>query len=244
MSHAAVQTRHLPLLPRPAAPRFACALLAVLLMTTALAAPAVATAPLSPQKMVATEQPAVPADHPDVKAAEDYLNALKTLKARFIQTDNNGGRLTGVFTLKRPGRMRFQYDAPMTDFIVADGTFVHYYDGQMKQQSSAPIGRTLANFFLRADIGFTKDLRIEKVQRDAGQRLHITLTQEKDPLSGAITLVFNSHDKGGLSLAGWRVLDPQNLTTDIALEEIETGIRLENDQFHYYDPKHQKPRYN
>lgn len=231
-------------IPPYAARHFAFALFAALLVTTAIPSGAAATAPLSPQKMAAAEKTAVPADHPDVKTAEEYLNALKTLKARFVQTDNNGGRLTGTFTLKRPGRMRFQYDAPMTDFIVADGMFVHYYDGQMKQQSSAPIGRTLANFFLRADIGFTKDLRIEDVRRDAGQRLHITLTQEKDPLSGAITLIFNSNDKGALSLAGWRVLDPQNMTTDIALEEVETGIRLENDQFHYYDPQHKKPRYN
>lgn len=184
------------------------------------------------------------ADAPEVKKAEAYLNNLRTLKARFVQTDNSGRRMTGDFLLKRPGRMRFQYDPPATDFIVADGIFVHYYDGQMKQQSSAPIGQSLANFFLRAEIGFTKDLRIETIGRDASGRMTITVTQAKDPLSGAITIIFNESDKGDLSLAGWRVLDPQGLTTDVALEQAQEGIKLPNDQFHYYDPKQGKPRYN
>ncbi|MDP2205182.1 MAG: outer membrane lipoprotein carrier protein LolA [Alphaproteobacteria bacterium] len=223
----------------PAAPRLALLFTAFLLAGTA-ATPAAVFA----QATAVAEKPATMADMPEVKNAETYLNALRTMKARFVQTDNNGQRLTGEFLLKRPGRMRFEYDPPMKDFIVADGTFVHYYDAQMKQQSSAPIGRSLANFFLRADIGFTKDLRIEAVQRDDSKRLHITLTQAKDPLAGSITLIFTESTAGALALSGWRVLDPQGLTTDITLEDAQAGIRLGNDLFHYYDPKLKGPRYN
>ena len=223
----------------PAAPRLAVLFTALLLAgTVAMPASLFANAPAAAQK------PANMADLPEVKNAETYLNALRTMKARFVQTDNHGQRLTGEFLLKRPGRMRFEYDPPMTDFIVADGTFVHYYDGKMKQQSSAPIGRSLANFFLRGDIGFTKDLQIEDVRRDDAKHLHITLTQAKDPLAGSITLIFSEGTGGTLALAGWRVLDPQGLTTDILLENAQAGIRLGNDQFHYYDPQRTKPRYN
>lgn len=229
-------------------PRFAPAAtprLAMLFTALMLAGTVATPAALFANTPAAAEKPANMADLPEVKSAEAYLNALRTLKARFVQVDSSGQRLTGDFLLKRPGRMRFEYDPPMTDFIVADGTFVHYYDGQMKQQSSAPIGRSLANFFLRSDIGFTKDLRIEDVRRDDAKRLHITLTQAKDPLAGSITLIFSEGgDDGALSLAGWRVLDPQGLTTDISLENAQAGIRLGNDRFHYYDPKLGQPRYN
>jgi outer membrane lipoprotein-sorting protein len=231
---------------KPASARLA-ALAAVFFLT---AAPAVQTKAAAPAVQTKTAAPAAQtkasrlADLPDVRNAEAYLDSLRTLKARFVQTDNNGQRLSGEFLLKRPGRMRFQYDPPMTDFIVADGTFVHYYDGQMKQQSSAPIGRTLANFFLRAEIGFGTDLRIEDARRDANRRLSITLTQAKDPLAGSITLFFDDVGANSLVLAGWRVLDPQGLTTDIRLENAVAGIKLGNDLFHYYDPKLSKPRYN
>lgn len=184
------------------------------------------------------------ATSPEVKKIEAYLNDLKTLKARFVQTDNNGKRMTGNFLLKRPGRMRFEYDPPATDFIVADGIFVHYYDGQMKQQSSAPIGQSLANFFLRENIRFDRDLRIENVGRDTAHRLNVTLTQAKDPLAGSITLSFYETDGGDLSFAGWRVFDPQGMTTDIALEQVVSGIKLDNEQFHYYNPQQKTPKYN
>ena len=226
-------------LPRPAAPGSLALGFATLLM---LGAAPMATLPA--QAQTAAEKPASLADMPDVKKAEAYLNSLRTLKARFTQTDNSGKRLSGEFLLKRPGRMRFQYDPLMTDFIVADGTFVHYYDGQMKQQSSAPIGRSLANFFLRGDIGFSKDLRIEDARRDDSGKLAITLTQAKDPLAGSITLLFHVTDKEELSLAGWHVLDPQGVTTDVTLENPQSGIKLDNDVFHYYDPQQKKPRYN
>lgn len=234
----------MPAFPRPAR-RAALlglatlSLVAVLMTgTTPLAAePAAPTAAAAPKSAPLAEMP-------EVKKAEAYLNGLRTLKARFTQTDSSGKKLSGDFLLKRPGRMRFQYDPPMTDFIVADGTFVYYYDGQMKQQSSAPIGRSLANFFLRSDIGFTKDLRIESVQRDEAGKLAITLTQEKDPLAGSITLLFHVAADGALMLAGWHVLDPQGLTTDVTLENPQSGIKLDNDMFHYYDPQQKKPRYN
>lgn len=213
------------------------------LLALSAAAPAAATNNTATPKAGAEAAKAV-AELPEVKKAEAYLKSLRTLKARFVQTDNNGNRLAGDFLLKRPGRMRFEYDAPVRDFIVADGTFVHYYDGQMKQQSSAPIGRTLANFFLRGDIGFTRDLRVEDVRRDPEGRLNITITQAKDPLAGSITLAFHESDAGSLSLAGWRVFDPQGMTTDIRLENAQSGISLGNDLFHYYDPEQRKPRYN
>lgn len=182
----------------------------------------------------------------DVQAAEDYLNGLRTLKARFVQTDNEGHQLAGTFLLKRPGRMRFEYDTPIKDFIVADGTFVHYYDAKMKQQSSAPISRTLANFFLQKDITLSGDIFVDEIRREKDDSLLIlTLSQKKDPLAGNLSLAFARDPKSGaLSLLKWRVIDPQGLITETALFNTETGISLKNDQFHYYDPERTKPQYN
>ncbi|MGH6782570.1 MAG: outer membrane lipoprotein carrier protein LolA, partial [Sphingomonadaceae bacterium] len=38
-----------------------------------------------------------------------HLKAVNTMTAAFAQTDRNGKTLTGTLTLKRPGRIRFQY---------------------------------------------------------------------------------------------------------------------------------------
>lgn len=207
-----------------------------------LAAPALAAKP-----QAAAQPSSLTAEaRADVQAAEDYLNSLRTLKARFVQTDNGGHQSAGNFLLKRPGRMRFEYDKPVNDFIVADGTFVHYYDARMQQQSSAPISRTLANFFLQKDIKISGDIAVDDVRRENdGHLLVITVSQAKDPLSGNLSIAFDRDPKtGALSLSRWRVVDPQGLITEITLADVKTGISLDNGLFHYYDPQRTKPRYN
>ena len=39
------------------------------------------------------------------------LRGITTLRADFMQTDSNGGRVAGVLSMKRPGKLRFQYAA-------------------------------------------------------------------------------------------------------------------------------------
>ncbi len=177
---------------------------------------------------------------PAVKEAEAYLNGIKTLKARFLQTSSGGQRVAGDFYLKRPGKMRFQYDPPLTDFIVADGVFIYYYDGQLKQQSSALISKSLADFFLRKQLTLTGDLRVSGVRRRGGL-LHITLSQVKDPLGGTLTLIFSEKP---MQLKKWTIIDPEGALTEVDLFEVETGITLDSELFKYYDPSRKKSRYN
>jgi outer membrane lipoprotein-sorting protein len=182
-----------------------------------------------------------PATLPEVKVVEDYLNGLSTLKARFVQTTNDGKSATGFFMLKRPGKMRFQYDPPVTDFIVADGTLIYYYDGKMKEQSSAPISKSLADFFLRKNLKLAGDIKVSGVKRDRDMLL-VTLVEARDPLSGSMTLVLQ--EKPELVLKRWRIVDTQGGVTEVELKEPVAGIKLDNDYFRYYNPSRTQPKYN
>ena len=72
--------------------------------------------------------------NPDVQAVQKYLNSLNTMWAKFIQTSPDGDSVSGTFYLNRPGRLRFEYDAPVDDFVVADGNFIYFYDAAVKEQ--------------------------------------------------------------------------------------------------------------
>lgn len=224
-------------------------------------APASAAAAIEPAPVVATPPapvaaatPAKPAvrtikmapgmqlkDLPEVKAVQDYLQNLKTLKARFIQTSNDGRQVAGDFMLKRPGRMRFEYDHPIKDFIVADGLMIYYYDGEMKEQKNTLISQSLADFFLRENVRFSGDVKISDVKRADGL-LMITLVQTKDPLAGS--LILGISEKPSIQLKKWRVVDAQGMTTEVELFDAASGIALDNSKFHYYDPDHKKQRFN
>ena len=171
---------------------------------------------------------------PEVQKAENYLRNLKTAKARFIQTTSNGPELTGDFYLSRPGRLRFEYDDPLDDYIVADGTFIYFYDGDIKEQSNAPIGQTLADFILRPNIRLTnEDLNIQRIMH-VGDMVQITIAQSHDPDSGTITLGF---EKEPYRLKKWRVVDGAGGITEVELFDLKTGMDLPNSLFVYRDPK-------
>jgi chaperone LolA len=174
-----------------------------------------------------------------VGQVEAYLAGIKTLKARFVQTDNEGKQLEGTFYLKRPGRMRIEYDPPVEDFIVADGLLVYYYDSEMKQQSNTPISNSLANFFLRKNLSLSGDISVSDVKRE-GDMISLTLTQAKNPLAGSLTLMLSQNP---MQLRQWTVVDAQGLVTQVTLKEAETGIGLKSDLFHYVDPARQAPAY-
>ncbi len=176
----------------------------------------------------------------EISAIENYLNGIHTMKARFLQTANDGKSTTGDFYMKRPGRLRFEYDKPVTDLIVADGLQIHYYDGQMKQASAAPISKSLADFFLRKNLRLSGDVRVSDLRRDNGL-LFMTVVEAKDGLAGSLTLGFSENP---LQLKKWRVVDGQGQVTEVELLEAQTGIDIDSELFHYYDPEAKNPRYN
>jgi outer membrane lipoprotein-sorting protein len=190
--------------------------------------------------LLATPATAARDDAALLQQVQDYLSSITTLQARFVQTSQDGLRATGNFLLKRPGRMRFEYDKPITDFIVADGSLIYYYDGQMKQQTSGPISKSLADFFLRRNLNLSGDIRVADIRRKGGD-VYLRLVQAKDPLSGSLTLVLNEKP---MMLKKWRVLDSQGLVTEVELFDTVMGIRLSNELFRYYDPKRRGPQYN
>ncbi len=50
------------------------------------------------------------------------------------------------------------------DYIVADGLLMHYRDDAIKNYSNAPIGSTLADFFLAKKIKMSGDLKVTSVK--------------------------------------------------------------------------------
>lgn len=177
----------------------------------------------------------------DIQAVQNYLQSLDTAKARFVQTTHGGTQLVGTFYLDRPGKLRFQYDPPLEDFVVADGVLIYYYDGDLKSQSNALIGSTLADFFLRSKIDLTdEDLKVTEIKR-AGGLMHMTLVQAEEPEAGSLTLGFKENP---LSLKKWRVVDAQELITEVELFYLESGLELDSYLFVYADPKPEETQYN
>lgn len=177
---------------------------------------------------------------PAVTRALEYLDKLDTIKADFIQTTPEGRELTGTFYLDRPGQLRFEYDNPVEDFIVADGTFIYFYDAELGQQSNAPIGSTMADYILREDPGLDDEVMVSNVDKSRDM-VKITLKRRNKSQRGKITLGFA---RNPYRLKQWRVVDSRGAVTDTRLKAIKSGLALDPDLFVYRNPRRDKPAYN
>lgn len=172
----------------------------------------------------------------NIKIAEDYLAKLRSARARFVQTTHDGTQLVGTFYLQRPGKLKFEYDPPIEDFVVADGFFIYFYDSQLGEQTNAPIGQTLADFILRDNLKLRDDLTVRDIKQGGGL-FQIEVVQTSDPDAGSLTLGFSQDP---IELKKWRIVDAQGLITEVELFYLKTGVTFEKDLFVYKDPKKKK----
>ena len=97
--------------------------------------------------------------------AAEALEGIDTLKARFVQTAPSGSVSSGEVYLDRPGRLRFDYDAPSAQEIVATGGLVYVHDADLETTDSYPVSKTPLRFLLskRSDTGSLSSGRSPRV---------------------------------------------------------------------------------
>lgn len=168
-----------------------------------------------------------------VTRAERYLNSKKSFSARFMQGMDNGQVMTGTLLISRPGKMNLTYDPPSKDFIIADGSFVYLWDGELSQHTTLPLGGSLAGLILQNDIRLSGDVEVLSTKQSAGQ-LEITLQYRKDPEQGTLTLLFEVQP---LQFRGWRVRDAQNQETTVTLQNVQENVALAAQSFVFTPPQ-------
>ena len=167
-----------------------------------------------------------------VDQIEAYLRNLGTVQADFIQNTEDGETARGIFYLNRPGKMRFAYQEPANSFLVADGTFVYFWDAPQKQVSQTTIGSTLAEFLLREDLRLSGDVTVTDIT-PIDDQIQVSLQLTKEPALGNMTLRFQ---KKPLLILGWRVVDGQGVVSDVSLTNLQTGIKLDKKLFYFARP--------
>jgi len=168
-----------------------------------------------------------------VARIEKYLNELKSVAAGFLQVNDAGEMRHGRIAIQRPGKMRVDYDPPSKDFIVADGSFVNMWDDELGNQSSIPVGSSIAEFILRDPIKLSGDVTVTRFVRFPA-KLEVSVVSTKDPGDGELTLIFE--DKP-LQLRQWRIIDPQGRMTGVSLEAPREGATFPPGTFTFVSPK-------
>ena len=161
-------------------------------------------------------------DKVDIKRVEGYLNAMTSVKASFQQYTDSEGLAFGRIYLRRPGRLRVEYDPPSEILLVADGTLLSYYDGELKHLEQVPLKLSPMWFLLRENVTLGGDVTVTQFQR-APNALQIGIVQSDEPDAGSVVLEFG--DKP-LELRQWTLTDSAGTQVRVGLYDSEFGVPL------------------
>ena len=157
-----------------------------------------------------------------------YFNSFRTAVADFVQINTDGTQSTGRLYIRRPGRVRFEYDPPVEVLVIADGSTVGIIDGK---SNTGPEGYPLHRTPLKIILARTVDLGRERmvIGHDGGDGTTTVRAQDPDnPEYGSIDLVFSNDP---VALRRWVIHDDTGGSTTIILGKLETGVRIAASQF-------------
>jgi len=175
-------------------------------------------------------------DRAAIARAEAYLNSVTTLQARFVQLDASGEAATGRLQVKRPGRMRFDYDPPTPILLVSRGTELVYYDRDLKTATRLDWEDTPAWFLLadRVSLAPGGPYRVVDVHRAPGV-LVFTAVDADAPEDGRIVVSFADR-AGTLKLAGWVAVDALGQPTRVTLFNLAANQPVDDKAFVFDEP--------
>ena len=157
-----------------------------------------------------------------------YLSSLQTLVGNFVQVGPDGSKTKGEFYIQKPGKLRFEYEAPSPIAIVADGSSLAVRDTKLATQDIYPLSQTPLRFLLSDRIDLLKDTNVVSVTADD---VYISVTiEEKQALIGTSRLMLMVGVKDG-QLKQWTVTDPQGYDTTVALYNLDPTQKLDPSMF-------------
>ena len=172
----------------------------------------------------------------ELSQVQQHLRSVESMTAAFSQTDRTGKVLTGTLTLKKPGKIRFQYEKGVPILIVSDGKSLWFLDYSVGQKQRWPIGGSPLAVLLDPSRDIGKVAAI--VQTDNPRIVAVDVVDPKHPEYGRISMVFarNPAAPGGLMLQGWVALDSQNNRTTIRLSNQRFNANIGDGMFQWRDP--------
>ncbi|WP_306113226.1 MULTISPECIES: outer membrane lipoprotein carrier protein LolA [unclassified Roseovarius] len=177
--------------------------------------------------LVITALPAA-AEKLSLSAISQYLNAMKTATGEFTQINDDGTISTGKIFIKRPGRVRFEYNPPDRTLVVANGAYVGVVDGKSTENVDAyPLRRTPLSIILARNVDLGRARMVVGHTSDANSTTVVAQDPEH-PEYGSIELVFTGNP---VELRQWVINDNAGSRTTVVLGELTKGGSFKEEIF-------------
>ena len=163
---------------------------------------------------------AVSAQQLSLSQISAYLNQLQTAQGGFTQINADGTLSTGQIYIKRPGRIRFEYNAPSQSLVVAGGGQLAVFDARSNTGPDRyPLNQTPLSIILQANVDLERADMVTNVVSD-GTTTTVTAQDPDNPNYGSIQMVFTANP---IELRQWIVTDDLGTETTVILNDLISG---------------------
>ncbi|SPF79880.1 LolA family protein [Pseudoprimorskyibacter insulae] len=168
------------------------------------------------------------ADQLSLGQISDYLNSFTNAQSPFTQINADGTISTGTLYIKRPGKVRFEYNPPDAALVLAQAGAVAIFDTKLGgQPDTYPLSRTPLSIILAKTINLGQADMVTGVASD-GTTTTVTAQDPENREYGSIDLIFTADPT---ELRQWVVKDDTGGATTVILGALETGGDLPNRLF-------------
>ncbi len=153
-----------------------------------------------------------------------YFNAMTTLQAQFTQISSDGSVQAGTLMIKRPGKMRFEYDAPQEALVLSSNNAVAIFDGRSNSPPEIyPLRRTPLSIILARNVNLGRAKMVVGHEYDGQKNTTVAAQDPEHPEYGTIRLQFSDNP---VRLDRWEIVDGSGNQTSVVFGDRETGIDL------------------
>ena len=158
----------------------------------------------------------------------NYFNQLNTFQASFRQFSDDGSVAKGILFIKKPGRLRIDYDKPEDLLILASGGQLAIFDPKGDPEpTSFPLRVTPLALILSKQLNLVDSSNIlshEYTQSETS----LSLFDPEHPERGHIELIFSGNTP---ILDRWVMHDERGSITLMSIEQYRENISLNEMQF-------------
>jgi len=160
------------------------------------------------------------ADPLSLGAISRYLNGLSTAQGGFTQINDDGTISTGQIYIRRPGRIRFEYNPPDEALVMAGGGQVAIFDSKSNQPPEQyPLKRTPLNLILQRRVDLGRAGMVVGHTTD-GTKTNVIARDPENPEIGTIQLVFTGPP---VELRQWIIEGSDGSRTTVVLGDMKFG---------------------
>ena len=156
----------------------------------------------------------------------DHFSSIRTMSGDFIQFGPRGEQTGGKFFIARPGKIRFNYEAPSAYRVISDGESVVIDNRKLNTMDLYPLSKTPLKLLLDERIDLSGS-RVKSVKEEA-DLITIQLADKSVFGNSKITMMF---DTKSYELRQWTITDAQGKDTTVLIDNVKQGVQLDASLF-------------